>query len=146
MRTGFLIARILKTLSAPSGDDRLARAMFVANAVGFNVPLSTDKTFEESAEEHGKFFREICSAVNENLALDTKKAQSLFREILRIRHELLAGVIDPAIVHAALCSNTMEDGVSRKEYAMGEWLANRGDFVRAQLEIADVLRQVNTEG
>ncbi len=146
MRTGFLISRILKTLKAPSGDDRLARALFVANAVGFHVPLSTEKSFEQSVEEHGKFFRDICGAVNENLALDTKKAQSLFREVLRIRHELISGVIDPAIVQAALSSSTMEDGVSRQEYAMSEWLANRGDFVRAQLEIADVLKQANEEG
>lgn len=141
MRTGFLIARIIKTLQSPSNNDRLARAMFVANAVGFFVPLCTDKTFEQHAEEHGKLFRDICGSVNENLALDTKKAQSLFREILRIRCELISGVIDPAIVHAAMTSATMEDGLTRQEFAMSEWLANRGDFVRCQLEIADVLKQ-----
>jgi hypothetical protein len=145
MRTGFLIARIMKELSAPSNNDRLARAMFVANAVGFHVPLMLEKTASECADAHMKFFRDICGSVNENIALDTKKAQDVFREIIRIRFELVQGVIDPQIVQAALCSSTMEDGLTRQEFAMSEWLASRPDFIRCQLEIADVLKQSTAE-
>ncbi|WDS62346.1 virion structural protein [Pseudomonas phage D6] len=140
-----MIARILKELSAPKNNDRMARAMFVANAVGFHVPLMLDKTAAECAEAHNKTFRDICGQVNENLALDTKRAQDIFREIIRIRYELVAGVIDPSIVQAALCSSTMQDGLTREEFAMSEWLSSRPDFIRCQLEIADVLRQSAAE-
>lgn len=145
MRTGFLIARIMKELSAPSNNDRLARAMFVASAVGYHVPLHMDRTAAECADMHMKTFRDICGSVNENLALDTKKAQDIFREVIRIRFELVQGVIDPAIVQAALCSMSSEDGLTRQEFAMSEWLASRPDFIRCQLEIADVLKQSTAE-
>lgn len=145
MRTGFLIARILKELSAPSNNDRLARAMFVANAVGYHVPLMLDKTASECADAHMKQFRDICGSVNENLALDTKKAQDVFRDIIRIRFELVNGVIDPAIVQAALTSVSAQDGLTRQEYSISEWLATRPDFIRCQLEIADVLKQTDAE-
>lgn len=145
MRTGFLISRIMKELKSPSNNDRLARAMFVANAVGFFVPLNPSVTHTECADAHASFFSKICGSVNENIALDTKKAQSVFREIIRIRYELMNGVIDPTIVQAALCSSTMEDGLSRTEFAMSEWMGSRSDFIRCQLEIADVLKQSEGE-
>lgn len=145
MRTGFLIARIMKDLSSPSNNDRLARAMFVANAVGFHVPLMLDKTPAECAEAHTKFFRSICGSVNENIALDTKKAQDVFNDIIRIRYELVKGVIDPSLVQAALTSTTAQDGLTRSEFSMAEWLASRPDFIRCQLEIADVLKQTAAE-
>uniref|UniRef100_A0AB39CD27 Virion structural protein n=1 Tax=Pseudomonas phage RVTF4 TaxID=3236931 RepID=A0AB39CD27_9VIRU len=143
MRTGFLIARIMKELRSPSNNDRLARAMFVANAVGYHVPLNLSVTAQECADAHMSFFRGICGSVNENLSLDTKKAQDVFREIIRIRYELVNGVIDPAIVQAALCSSSAQDGLTREEFSMSEWLASRPDFIRCQLEIADVLKQTS---
>lgn len=141
MRIGFLLARIMKELRSPSNNDRLARAMFIANAVGYYVPLNLAATAAECADTHMTFFRQICSQVNENLSLDTKKAQDVFREIIRIRFELVNGVIDPAIVQAALCSTSAQDGLTREEFAMSEWLASRPDFIRCQLELADVLKQ-----
>jgi len=143
MRIGFLIARLLKELRAPSNNDRLARAMFVANAVGYFVPLDLTATPQECADKHMAFFRGICGSVNENVSLDTKKAQDVFREVIRIRFELVNGVIDPAIVQAALASSSSQDGLTREEFSMNEWLASRPDFIRAQLEIADVLKQTS---
>lgn len=143
MRAGFLIARIMKELRSPSNNDRLARAMFVASAVGYHVRLNPECSAEECAEQNGKFFRDICGSVNENLALDTRKAQDLFREVIRIRYELMNGVIDPCVVQAALSSTTAKDGLTREEFPMSEWLASRSDFIRCQLEIADVLKQVS---
>lgn len=145
MRNGFLISKILKSLVAPANNDRLARAMFVANAVAFHVPLNPALDANANADLHQKFFRDICSGVNENLALDTRKAQSLFRELISVRYQLLTGVIDPSLVQAALCSDTMRDGLTREEFAMSEWLGSRSDFIRCQLEMADVLRQVDPE-
>lgn len=141
MRIGFLISKILKGLTAPANNDRLARAMFVANAVAFHVPLNPALDANGNCDAHQKLFREICSGVNENLALDTRKAQSLFRELIGVRYQLLMGVTDPALVQAALCSSTMEDGVTREEYTMAQWLGSRSDFIRCQLEMADVLKQ-----
>lgn len=143
MRTGFLIARIMKELRSPSNNDRLARAMFVANAVGYQVALNPGCTPQECADSHMTYFRSICSGVNENLSLDTKKAQDVFREVIRIRYELMNGVIDPYVVQAALCSSSAQDGLTREEFAMSEWLASRPDFIRCQLEIADVLKQTS---
>lgn len=145
MRTGFLISRILKELKSPSNNDRLSRAMFVASAVGFHVPLNPGCNATECADQNMAKFRSICGAVNENLALDTKKAQDLFREILRIRYELMNGVIDPTIVQAALASCTASDVLTREEFAMSQWLSSYPDFIRCQLEIADVLKQADED-
>ena len=35
----------------------------------------------------------------------------------------------------------MEDGVTREEFTMAQWLSSRSDFIRCQLEMADVLKQ-----
>lgn len=139
MNTGFQIARLLKNLSPDAGNERLARAMFVANAVGFHLRLDLAISAEEFAEQNGKLFRDILNGVNENISVDTKKAQELFRNIIRIRYELVNGVTDPSLIQAALASCTAEQNLTTKEFAMTTWLGQRLEFSRAQIEASAIM-------
>lgn len=139
MNTGFQIARLLKDLSPAAGNERLARAMFVANTVGFHLRLDLAVTPEEFAEQNAKLFRGILNDVNESLSVDTKKAQELFRNVIRIRYELVNGVTDPSLIQAALASCTTEQNQTTKEFSTTSWLANRNDFARAQVEASAIM-------
>lgn len=139
MRTGYLIAQELKNISTPNNNDRLARALFVAHAVGYSVSLVNYATAEQAFNETEKDFNDILNQVNENVAVDTKLSLSAYRTTLRIRFDLLNGVDDPAIVHMALNSGTTNDYESQEQVAMTQWLTSRGEFAGAQRAIKGIL-------
>jgi hypothetical protein len=146
MRTGYLIAQRMKEIKSPSGNDRLARAMFVAHAIAFHLPLNMQMTHEEFADQNMKFFRDILNSVNENVAVDTKMAQELFKTLTRIRYELVLGIADPSLVQAAFCSQTSQDNMTTGEFTMAQWLASRSEFIKVQTEVSEILAATEREG
>lgn len=146
MRTGYEISRILKEITSPTNNERQARAMFVANAVGFHVKLDPTIHQEELIEIHMPTLRKVAGQVNDNIALDLKLTQELFRQIIRIRLELINGVSDPSILKAALTSLTAEDYQTDAETATAQFLASRYDFTKNQNAITSILNQLEAEG
>ncbi|BEG72727.1 virion structural protein [Pseudomonas phage PA1C] len=146
MRTGFEIARILKEIKSPTNNDRQARAMFVANAVGFFVQLDPSLSCEELIDAHMPMLKKVAGQVNENIALDLNLTRELFKQVIRIRLELINCVSDPAIIEAAMKSVTAEDYQTIDETATANMLASRFDFAKSQNAIASVLRQLEVEG
>lgn len=145
MRTGFEIARVLKQIKSPTNNERKARAMFVANAVGFFVPLDPSLSCEELIDTHMPKLRSIAGQVNENIPLDTKMTQELFKQIIRIRLELINGVTDTAVIAAAMQSITAEDYQTPDETAIAQMLVSRHEFAKSQNEISSILEQLETE-
>lgn len=141
MRTGYLIAQELKQLSTPNNNDRLARALFVAHAVGYSVSIVNYVTPEQAYTETEKDFLDILNQVNENLAVDTKVARAAYRTTLRIRYELLNGVTDPALLKAVLLSDTTADYESQEQVNMTQWLVGRGEFARSATAMQEILRE-----
>lgn len=136
------LSRLLKNVKAPDGNDRLARAMFLAQACAFTTPVDPSVSWGQTYEEKSKDFLKILNAVNENINVDTKLARGLYQQALRIRYELINGVTEPDIVQMALKSYTAELGQNQEHKAMTDWLVSRRDFAMVQAEAAQILTQV----
>lgn len=145
MNIGFKLSRILKELRTTTADDRLTRAMYLANAIGYYVRITPDCPASECAEQNMAFFRKVIGQVNENIAVDTKKAIELFKCVIDIRHKLMMGVIDPAIIQMAMFSLTSDDVYVSREAAVSKWLASHSEFCKAQLELGDLLNQASSD-
>jgi hypothetical protein len=141
MKTGYQIAQLIKEIKSDPVNDRLARAMFVANAVAFHVALDPSLSLDALMEQHQPAFRKILSEVNENTSVDTKSALVLFREAVRIRLDLINGVTDPSLIEAALRSCTAELHQNAQETATVGFLVSRPEFTSAQLSISQILSQ-----
>lgn len=141
MRTGYLLAQHLKLLNTPNNNDRLARALWVANAVGYRVPLNPAIDFMTAFNETEKEFKSILNSVNENIAVDIKLALSCYRTTLRHRYALMNGTGDPQLIHACLNSYVAEVGENVEKRAMQEWLTSRQEFAGSQEAAATILDQ-----
>lgn len=141
MRTGYLLAQQLKQLNTPNNNDRLARALWLANVVGYRVPLNPAIDFLTAFNETEKDFKDILNSVNENIAVDVKLALSCYRTTLRHRYALMNGTGDPSLVHACLTSYTVEVGENVEKRAMQDWLSSRQAFVGSQEAAAAILEQ-----
>lgn len=145
MRTGYQLAQLIKEVKSPNNNDRLARALFVANAVGYRVTLDPANTWQQCVEDNMKDFKEILNQVNENVTVDTKIATAAFERVVRIRYELMMGVSDPAVVQMALRSYTTEVIESPEQKAMTDWLVSRAEFETVQNAATQVLDQYFAE-
>ena len=139
MKTGYDIAQLLKTVKAPDGNDRLARAMFVANALAYSINLKEFNTAAEAFTASREAFVGLLNEINENVAVDTRLAEVAFRNALQIRFELLYGVVDPSVIKMALTSYAETDNEITDRATMAEWLASRSDFATAQIRITEIL-------
>lgn len=141
MRTGYLLAQQLKLLNTPNNNDRLARALWLANVVGYRIPLNPAIDFLTAFSETEKSFKDILNQVNENIAVDIKLAVSCYRITLRNRYALMNGTGDPLLVHAALNSHYAELGDNVEKRSMQDWLTSRSAFAASQEAAAAILEQ-----
>jgi hypothetical protein len=139
MNVGFPISRVLKEIKSPNGDDRLARAMYLANAFAFHVKLDPAMNSDQFAETQVKPFKDLLNEVNEHTSVDTRKAQELLRQLLRIRYELLNGGCSAELICAALCSEVTEENLTRKEQGAVNFITSRADFMQTQTAIGKLL-------
>lgn len=135
------VLQLLKNLKTPNGNDRLARAMFLANAAAYSVRLDPSQTWQQLHEAQEKAFAKVLSEVNEGVAVDTKLAKALFQQALRIRHELLLVPSDPAVIHMALTSHTAALHQNTEQKGMSDWLNSHHDFGVAQFQAIELLAE-----
>lgn len=132
MSAGFPISRELKTVTTPNGNDRLARALELANAFAFHVRLDLDLNAEAFADQYQKQLKDLLGDVNEFITVDITKATQLFRKLIRIRYDLVNGGMEPGLIAAAMNSETASDNLLEGEFAMAQHLTSTSDFVRRQ--------------
>lgn len=145
MRLGYEIARVLKEVKSDTTNERSMRALMVANAVAFYVPIDPTKQQIENVEDNVALMRKVASQVNENIALDTKLALELFRKAMFIRCELITGVTDPAIIAMAMRSHAAEIHQTDSETVLANALTSDVEFMRLQNGIQTVLVQSSNE-
>ncbi|ARV76761.1 virion structural protein [Pseudomonas phage Phabio] len=141
MRLGYEISRLLKEVNSDTANVRAVRALMVANAVAFFVPVDPTKNQIENVEEHIPLVKKIAGQINENIALDTKLALELYRKAMFIRCELITGVSDPAIIATAMRSHAAEMHQTDAETVLANALTSNLDFMRLQGGIQSVLAQ-----
>lgn len=139
MRIGYEISKYLKEVKSQEGNDRLVRAMMVANALGYHFPIDVTKTAVDNAEDNMAAARKVVSQVNENIALDSKLALELFKQVVHIRYELVCGGVDSSIIEAALKSHTAQVHQSGAETVAALSMVSNLEFMRAQNGIREAL-------
>lgn len=145
MRLGYEIARLLKEVKSDTANAREVRALMVANAVAFYVPIDINKNQIENVEEHIPLVRKVAGQVNENIALDTKLALELYRKAMFIRCELVTGVTDPTIIATAMRSHAAEVHQTPAETILSNALTSSLDFMRLQGGIQTALAAASAE-
>lgn len=145
MRIGYEISKFLKEVKTQEGNDRVIRAMMVANAIGYHFPIDVSKSAIDNAEDQMAAARKVVSQVNENISLDSKLALELFRQVIAIRHELIVGVTDPTIIEAALKSQTAQIHQTGAETVAATAMVTNLEFMRAQNGIREVLATLQVE-
>lgn len=144
MRIGYEISQFLKDIKTQEGNDRVIRAMMVANALGYHFPIDPAKSAADNAEDHIAAAKKVISQINENLALDSKLAVALFQQVIGIRHELIVGVGDMRIIEAAMTTYTANVHQTAAETVAATSLVSNLEFMRAQNGIRQVLMGLNS--
>lgn len=146
MRIGYEISKYLKDLRTQEGNDRVLRAMVVANALGYHFPIDPSKSAIDNAADHADEARKVVSQINENLSLDSKLALELFKQVMSIRHELIVGGCDISVIEAAMRSHTADQHQTAAETVAATALLTNLEFMRAQNGIRSVLQTVAIDG
>lgn len=144
MRTGYEIARVLKELTSENSNERTLRAMMVANSLAYFFPIDPSQTIETLIETHLGQARKVIGQVNESITLDSKLAQELFKQALRIRYELIHGAVDASIIMAAMQSTTAQTYQTLPQQLATTSLTSNLDFIKSQNSISAVLRQLES--
>lgn len=145
MKAGYQIAQKLKTLDFEPEHQRTQRAMFVAQSVGYHVPLAHDHTAEETVSHFMATFKRVLNDVNEIVPVDTRLAVFLFERIIHGRVELLQGLGDPTLIANALTSQTQESRFSPELAQVAKALVSNGEFSRAQYAVSGALTELFAE-
>lgn len=139
MSAAVSIVKALRGLEIPEDNARELRALYVAQACAFQVPLEVGKSAsEQTAQYEGEFLRTL-NGVNDYLPVDTKLARSLFERLLAARYELLTRVQDTALLKALLTSETLAQHLNTNLQATALQLANLRRFGASQRAVADSL-------
>lgn len=145
MRLGYEIARLLKEVKSDTANERQVRALMVANAVAFHVPIDLTLNQIENVEANLPLLKKVAGQVNENISLDTKLATELYRKAMFIRCELITGVSDPAIIAMAMRSHAAEAHQTPAETIISDALTSNLEFLRLQAGIQVALVQAASE-
>jgi len=145
MQIAYQLARQLKTIQSPNNNDRLARAMFLVNAVAYSTPIPQNISGIQFIEDTLPTFKKLVSEINETTPVDPKLCLALFTQALRIRYELVNRVSDPAIISMALRSLTAEDHQNAEQLAMSEWLTSRPEFTAQQNLMSQLIEEFNAD-
>lgn len=145
MRIGYEISKYLKDVRTQEGNDRIVRAMMVANALGYHFPLDPAKSAIDNAADHADEVRKIVGQINENISLDSRLAIELFKQVIGIRYELMTGACDVSIIEAAMRSHTASVHQSSDETIAATALLTNLEFMRSQNGIRNVLQSVTVE-
>lgn len=146
MRIGYEISKYLKDLRTQEGNDRVLRAMVVANALGYHFPIDPSKSAIDNAADYADEARKVVSQINENLSLDSKLALELFKQVVAIRYELIVGGCDVSVIEAAMRSHTADQHQSAAETIAATALLTNLEFMRAQNGIRSVLQTIAIDG
>jgi hypothetical protein len=146
MRIGYEISKYLKEVKTQEGNDRILRAMMVANALGYHFPIDPAKSAIDNAADYADEARKVISQINENISLDSKLALEIFKQVISIRHELIVGGCDISIMEAAMKSHTAEQHQTGAETVAATALLTNLEFMRAQNGMRMVLSTLASEG
>lgn len=146
MKTGIALARQMREMNFPDQNTRELRAMFMAQAIAYAVPLCPESTFEDLHAKHEKAFLDILNDVNETVMVDTRLARQLFRRLLQVRMELLMGVGDVRILEAALASSEQSAQFGPDDRTVLRAMMSRRDFIAEQHTVRGILEGYFTDG
>lgn len=128
MKPGIVLAKQLKQFSFPDSHVREMRALFVAQSLAYQCPLSLQKTAEDILSECREHCLDVINDTNEVLALDTKLTQSLLEKMIRSRLEILQSVSDTTLLTAALASPSLTSRLSEDDKVALTSLVSQPDF------------------
>lgn len=139
MSSGYKVSKLLKTIRSNT-NERTHKAMFLANALGYSVDL-TNCSLDEAVAEYTPMLKKLTTSVNQHTPLDAKLAESLFVKVLRIRFELITGVTDPAVLFAAVRSETSDLYSTAVESAINESLTSSAEFAGITNSLLEILAE-----
>lgn len=145
MRIGYEISKYLKEVKTQEGNDRVLRAMMVANALGYHFPIDVAKSAIDNAADYADAARKVVSQINENISLDSKLALEMFKQVIAIRYELIVGGCDISIMESAMKSHTAQQHQTGSETVAATALLTNLEFMRAQNGMRLVLSTLASE-
>ena len=138
MRKGYLISNVLKELDSVD-KPRLAKAMYLGNALAYQVVLDPALPVEVLITEALTEAKKVISSVNESTPIDTALCISLFKQTIRIRFELMNSMVSTDIMKMAVTSMVAEEHQTKEETLTALMLADLPNFAGSQQQIASLL-------
>ncbi len=139
MKAGIALAKQLRSMSIPETHTREVRALFVAQALAYQCPLSLDKPAEDILAECRESMLDVINDVNEMVAVDTRLVQALIEKMVRSRLEILTSVADTTLLNAALCSQSLMGRFNPDMISTLASFASQPYFADRQRAVRDIM-------
>src|SRR5699024_4177399 len=111
---------------------RLAKAMYLGNALAYQVVLDPALPVEVLITEALTEAKKVISSVNESTPIDTALCISLFKQAIRIRFELMNSMVSTDIMKMAITSMVAEENQTKEETLTALLLADLPNFAGSQ--------------
>lgn len=141
---GHQLVQVIKQCDFSAGSARELRAVTVAQAIAYTVPLDPNQPSESAAETHMPMLKSVVSEVNEALPLDVNLVQGVFRRLLAGRYVLMNGLGDPVWIAAALGSPSQDNQLDSELIAATRALLDKRQIRDAQAEIQALIGDLFT--
>lgn len=139
MKAGIALAKQLRSMSIPDTHTREVRAMFVAQALAYQCPLSLEKTADDIIAECRESMLDVINDVNEMVSVDTKLTQALIEKMVHSRLEILTSVADVTLMNAALCSPSLMSRFNPDMLSTLTSYASQPDFADGHRAIRNIM-------
>lgn len=138
-RVGYEIVDSFKHLNIPDTHRREVKALAVAQALAYAVPLTGDTSVEEQCESFEVNFRTLLNEINERTPLDVALCRTYFRSLVKVRYELLTSVTSPELLKFLVTSDLQRDQLTTDEAQLFKAFAGDRGFRVFQRDIAGVM-------
>lgn len=139
MKAGIALAKQLRQMTIPETHTREVRALFVAQALAYQCPLSLEKPSEQIVAECRESMLDVVNDVNEMVAVDTKLTMALFEKMVHSRMEILTSVADVTLLDAALCSKSLMSRFNPDMLSTLTSFVSQPDFANGHRAVRDIM-------
>lgn len=125
------IGNTLKTLTFDPSATRQLRALYVAQILGYRVPLSVNDDVSAVMDEQATTLTQLLNQVNEITVVDVKLARTYFQRVVQARLVVLQSPVDPVLAAYILRSETQLDGLNPDDRQVFVSFMATAEFVSA---------------
>jgi hypothetical protein len=137
-RMAYELVDAFQHLNFPPSHQREVKALAVAQALAYSIPIDPELTCEELCDQYSRDLKELVGAINERTPLDLRLCRSYFHNLVSVRYELLTGVENATLIKFLIKSELQAEHLTDDEAQLFKSFVSDRGFANYQRDVAAI--------